>query len=166
MNIFAIDRDPVLSARHSVDLHTVKMVLESAQMLANCFTPEQLASSECPRTKTGTVRRYCHFNHPCSKWVRLSKDNMRWLIAHALELDVERMARFKSSTPHFAVSFIYWVQDNINLSTTPDGKLTEFAQAMPEEYKCEDSVEAYKNLYKYGKVHLHSWKRNKPDWLV
>ena len=166
MNIFAIDRDPGVAARHLVDLHTVKMVLESAQMLANCFTPEQLASPECPRTKAGTVRKYCHFNHPSSKWVRKSKDNMRWLIDHALQMDKERMERFASAEPHFSVSFIYWVQANIDKSTTPDGPITEFAQAMPVEYKCEDSIEAYRQLYKYGKVHLHNWKRNKPDWIL
>lgn len=165
MNIFAIDRDPNIAAIHLVDLHTVKMVLESAQMLANCFTPTQLADPGCPRTSTGTVRKYCHFNHPCSKWVRKSKDNMRWLIAHALQMDKERMVRFNSPNPHFAVSFIYWVRDNMDNSTTPSGAITEFAQAMPDEYKCEDSIEAYRNLYKYGKVHLHSWKRNKPEWI-
>jgi len=33
MNIFYIDRDPVIAAQMSCDKHVVKMILESAQML-------------------------------------------------------------------------------------------------------------------------------------
>lgn len=188
MNIFCIDRCPVVAARHLVDTHCVKMVLESAQMLANCFTHEQLASAGCPRTQAGTVRKYSHYNHPCSKWVRVSRENMRWLYSHAVAMDMERITRTMmrvnehqtlreegkeynedivdiSPVPHFCMPFIHWVLANINESIVPEGPLTEFAQAMPDEYKCEDSVHAYRNFYKTGKAHLHVWTRNKPTWI-
>ncbi len=180
MNIFAIDRDPVIAARHAVDSHVSKMVLESAQMLANCFSPEQLASASCPRTLTGTVRKYSYYKHPCSIWVRQNRSNMRWLITHALALEEERVARAwikharktdkvkEGASPkleHFSLSFIQWVSDNVDNSLVPEGELTEFAQAMPDEFKCEDSVAAYRNLYRHGKAHLHQWTRNCPDWL-
>lgn len=188
MNIFAIYRCPVTSARHLVDSHVVKMVLESAQMLANCFSHEQLASETCPRTQAGTVRKYAHYNHPCSKWVRVSRDNMRWLCDHALALDEERIERslirskqhldlkeqgkpYKKAiadskpVPHHCIPFIHWVLNNLDNSLIPEGLITEFAQAMPDEYKCLDSVEAYRNFYIKGKQHLHTWTRNKPDWI-
>jgi len=188
MNIFAIYRCPVTSARHLVDSHVVKMVLESAQMLANCFTPEQLAGADCPRTKAGTVRKYSYYNHTCSKWVRVSQENMRWLCRHARAMDVERIQRatiriqeqrqlrdrglpyseaIANSTPvpHHSISFINWVVANFPRSLIPEGPLTEFAQAMPDEFKCADSVQAYRNLYTIGKKHLHIWTRNKPDWI-
>jgi len=165
MNIFALDLSPLVSAKHLVDRHTVKMPLESAQMLANCFSPEILASDDCPRTSSGTVRKHCHFNHPCSKWVRESRGNMEWLISHAEAIDVERVTRY-SSKAHFVMPFIEWCFYNISNSNVPDGKLTEFAMAMPDEYKVEgDPHQSYKNYYKFGKVHLHDWKRNKPDWI-
>jgi hypothetical protein len=164
MNIFAIDRNPSIAAKHLVDAHCVKMVLESAQMLANCFSLNMLASPDCPRTLNGKIRKYSYVNHPCSKWVRLSKSNMLWLIEHAIELDNERVARFRSK-PHFSLKFIIWCRDNINLSIVPDGVLTEFAQAIPVEYKHNDSVVAYRNFYRHGKKHLHNWKRNKPEWI-
>lgn len=189
MNIFAIYRCPVESARHLVDSHVVKMVLEAAQMLANCFSPEQLASASCPRTQAGTVRKYAHYNHPCSKWVRASRDNMRWLCYHALALDDERLERAKIKIqeqlqlkkngmafnkavavrtvgPHHCIPFIHWVILNLHLSLVSEGALTEFAQAMPDEFKCADSVQAYRNLYINGKSHLHKWTRNKPDWIT
>lgn len=178
MNIFAIDRDPAVAARHAVDSHTSKMVLESAQMLANCFSKEQLASESCPRTQSGTIRKYSYYNHPCSKWVRESRKNMAWLIEHAFALEEERAARLilritasgkkqteEHSAPHFSLPFIQWVKDNLSSSIVPEGELTEFAQAMPDEYKCVDSVQAYRNLYRHGKAHLHKWTRNKPDWI-
>lgn len=189
MNIFAIYRCPATAARHLVDSHVVKMVLESAQMLANCFSPELLAREDCPRTKAGTVRKYAHYNHPCSKWVRASKNNMLWLCEHALAMDVERIHRsnmkvqeqlqlkaegkpyskvIANSIPitHHCIPFIEWVIVNLGSSTIPDVPLTEFAQAMPDEFKCDDSVQAYRNLYINGKKHLHKWVRNKPDWIT
>lgn len=188
MNIFAIDRDPTIAAKHMVDSHVVKMVLESAQMLANCFSNEMLASPACPRTAKGEVRKHSYYNHPCSIWTRSSRQNMRWLCEHAIAADLERLSRAhlkriaqirlmllglpydkdvveRVPSTHFCLPFIYWALSNINLSVAPDVPLTEFAQAMPEQFKCEDSVEAYRNLYRVGKAHLHSWTRNKPDWL-
>lgn len=188
MNIFAIDRDPVIAAQHLVDTHVSKMVLESAQMLATCFTLERLAEEDCPRTQKGTPRIHGYYNHPCSKWVRISKKNMAWLGAHAIAMDLERIARafikklnneqlmkdgkpydkaLAKSTPmpHHSLSFIYWVLSHLDESVVPEGELTEFAQAMPDEFKCADSVEAYRKFYQDGKAHLHVWTRNKPEWL-
>jgi hypothetical protein len=164
------------------------MVLESAQMLANCFPPELLADKDCPRTKAGTVRKHSYYNHPCSKWVRSSRENMKWLITHALAMDLERIQRStlkaqehrklkEEGKPyekaiaklipvsHHCIPFINWVLVNLHLSTVPEGPLTAFAQAMPDEFKCEDAVQAYRNLYITGKKHLHKWTQNKPDWI-
>jgi len=188
VNIFAIYRCPETAAKHLVDSHVTKMVLESAQMLANCFTVEQLADAACPRTKAGTVRKHSYYNHPCSKWLRVSRNNMRWLCLHALAMDVERLQRTEIRireeltlkerglpynkdvadalpVPHYCIPFINWVIDNLQYSIVPEGSLTEFAQAMPDGFKCEDSVQAYRNFYITGKQHLHKWTQNKPDWI-
>lgn len=164
MNIFAIDRDPVVAAQHLVDSHCVKMTLESAQMLANCFNADLLSNLDCPKTITGRVRKHSYFNHPCSKWVRLNKSNMLWLINHAKAIDIERVARFKSKE-HFVIPFIDWCLKNIDNSNVLNGEITEFVQAMPDQFKNNDSVVAYRNFYKHGKSHLHKWIRNKPVWI-
>ena len=53
-----------------------------------------------------------------------------------------------------------------NLPNIEDISFTEPRQAMPDEYKEKDSVNAYRNYYFYGKTHLHSWKkRDEPEWL-
>ena len=38
MNIFVVDRDPIISARQLPDRHVTKMILESCQMLSIVFS--------------------------------------------------------------------------------------------------------------------------------
>ena len=42
--------------------------------------------------------------------------------------------------------------------------LTEFAQAMPDEYKNEDAVIAYRTYYLEDKWRIASWKFGSPNW--
>lgn len=172
MNIFVLDYNPVSAAIHMVDKHVMsKMIVESAQILSNCFTDEQLAHSSCPRTQKGTVRKHSYPNHPCCKWVQESKCNMWWLIHHANSLDIERMNRWLRNNhdgvcpAHFSMPFIDWCEINRKRSNVPDVPMTQFVQCMPDEYKNPDPVIAYRNYYSYGKKHLHKWTRNKPFWL-
>ena len=52
MNIFALDKDPVVAAQMSCDKHIVKMILESAQML--CTAKRVLDGTEyMDKTKNG-----------------------------------------------------------------------------------------------------------------
>lgn len=165
MNIFVIYSCPAKAAQHATDKHTVKMPLESGQMLANCFDPKRLADKDCPRTKKGTIRKHSYYNHPCSIWVRESRENMRWVIEWAKRLDEERMIRFNSEREHFTLSFIRWCENNIQESLVPEGRLTKFTQCMEDEFKHPDSIIAYRNYYRYDKALTHTWKRNKPGWI-
>ena len=51
---------------------------------------------------------------------------------------------------------------------TPDGELTSFAQAMPEEFKVPgDAVTAYRKYYIGAKSRFAKWKFTKiPDWYA
>lgn len=47
----------------------------------------------------------------------------------------------------------------------PDKGLTQFAQAMPDEYKNDDPIKAYQDYYVKAKNHLHKWtNRDIPSW--
>ena len=46
----------------------------------------------------------------------------------------------------------------------PDIGLTPFAQAMPDRYKNEDAVKAYRDYYLNEKYTFATWKTNVPDW--
>jgi hypothetical protein len=165
MNIFVIDQNPEVAAIHLVDRHVSKMILESSQIFSNCFTLERMSQPDCPKTKVGGSRKHSYPHHPCCIWATQSRENMRWLIRHAKAMDVERMERNGKKNPHFSMQFINWVEKNIEDSIVPEIPMTPFAQAMPEEYRNSDTIVAYRNYYKFGKKHLHQWKRNKPDWI-
>jgi hypothetical protein len=166
MNIFAIDKNPYISARHLVDKHVNKMITESAQILSNCFKLEDMSRDDCPRTQNNTPRKYSYPHHPCCIWAKQSKQNMIWLIEHSYGLNQERKERFNKNADHFSIDFIKWCHINIEKSIAPSVPMTSFAQAMPDEYKSSCAHCAYKNYYQHGKKHLHKWTRNKPKWIT
>ncbi len=50
-------------------------------------------------------------------------------------------------------------------STT--SSLTPFAQAMPDQYRCEDAVVAYRKYYLGEKARFAKWKHtNAPSWFT
>lgn len=168
MNIFAVHANPFIAASMLCNEHCNKMVLESAQMLANCFTLEQL--QDAPFTKTGNPRKHSYYNHPSSKWVRESKVNMRWLIDHAIELERQRILR--GFNPHFSYSFILWCKDNMHRSVVPDGKMTKLSIAINEEQNCRklpyfdslSTVDKYRHYYVLDKS-FATWKNSQqPEW--
>lgn len=169
MNIFCIDKDPIQSAKWLCDQHCNKMVLESAQMVANCFSPEVLESA--PKTKNGTTRKYSYWKHPCSIWARETIGNLSWLLRHSLAMEVERLDR--GFNPHFSAEFLHWAFENIDKSENDtSNEQTPFAIAISETMQCRqqpkfdsvDEVGKYRLYYKYDKP-FATWKQNKPLWI-
>lgn len=154
MNIFVLHDSPVASARLQCDKHVVKMVLESAQMLCAVF----------PNGDAPYKRAY--YNHPCTKWTRESLQNYEWHLKHAMELALEYNRRYDKIHKSFQV--IKWCSENYESLNLPDIGMTPFAQAMPDEYKHEDPVEAYRAFYEGEKMDFAKWDRSewvKPRWL-
>lgn len=151
MNIFILDKDPVEAAKMMCDKHVVKMVLETAQMLCAAF-PDNMA----PYSRT-------HYNHPCTVWSRVSVQNYEWLLKHGYALAFEYTARYGKI--HASQRIIEWCDDNYKTLDLPDIGLTPFAQAMPDMYKSDDPVEAYRKYYKGDKRAFAKWKYSStPDW--
>ena len=51
-------------------------------------------------------------------------------------------------------------------SNIPKGKLTPFAQAMPDQYKDNDPVIAYRQYYIGEKIKFAKWKNTEePEWF-
>jgi hypothetical protein len=146
MNIFILDEDPVLCARYHCDRHVVKMILESAQMMC---------------TAVGGPYKPTHINHPCNIWVRESIENFDWLYTMAIELGKEYTFRYGKI--HKSIDVIHKANDLRNL---PLINRTPFAQAMPDQYKDENAVKAYRNYYRFEKKDLLQYKnREPPRWL-
>ena len=173
MNIFCIDKDPIQSAKWLCDQHCNKMVLESAQMVANCFTLETLEKL-APKTQKGPARKHSYYKHPCSIWARETFGSLYWLLTHSLAMEVERLNRgFK---PHFSAEFLHWAYDKfLDADNIKEDSLeqTPFAIAISDTMKCRqdpnfessDEVGKYRLYYKYDKA-FATWKKNKPLWII
>ena len=150
MNIFVLHHDPQVAAEMMCDKHVVKMILETAQMLCTVIASHG----------HDTPYRPTHRKHPCTIWAGESQANWNWLVTHGLALCSEYTKRY--GKVHKSERVIKWCRDsNINLSCV---YLTPFAQAMPEEYKNECPVTAYRAYYRGEKAHFAKWKTQEPDW--
>lgn len=103
-----------------------------------------------------------HANHPCSVWARETDANYHWLYQLFDGCLREYQQRYgKTHSTSRLVEFLRQAPRNIKRS-----QLTPFAQAMPEEYKHEDPVEAYRRFYVGSKVRFAKWKNTPvPDWF-
>ena len=158
MNIFYFDECPIISAEAQPDKMLVKMPLETAQML--CTAHRELDGDEYADSN-GLYKR-AYWNHPCTIWARESFDNYRWLYKHFIALGDEYKHRY--GREHASITklkdALYFHPDNIE-----DKGLTPVAQAMPEEYKNENPIVAYRN-YCINEKHYAKWERgrDKPHW--
>tara|TARA_R100000353_G_scaffold25167_1_gene21571 strand:+ start:3379 stop:3906 length:528 start_codon:yes stop_codon:yes gene_type:complete len=167
MNIFVLDNDPVKAAQYMDDQRVSKMIIESGQMMRAALGRHGMTERDCRQfgilTKSGTPWRITHKNHPCTLWAGDSRTNFMWLATHALALCREFEQRYlkEHACRQPIMHMIDWM-DNI-----PEGDYTPFAQAMPDEYKHEDAVTAYRAYY-HSKVHSPGGVRYRhtspPDW--
>lgn len=198
MNIFILDNDPKENARYHVDKHASKMILEHAQMMCTAYRMSNGVLAKTI-TKTGKVKKHyilpnmgeydgmpaddrcfiywdSYINHPCTKWVRESIDNFYYLYDLTFYLNLEYRYRFNHNYNHLSFDVV----DNLPEPNICNIGLTPFAQAMPDEYKNENAVIAYRRYYVFEKSHLFSWskligedeegnlireKLPKPEWL-
>lgn len=160
MNIFFLDQNPQLAAQYQCDKHVVKMILESAQLLCTAHRLRPL--HEFPEK----FYKATHINHPCSIWTRKCLANYVWLALHAKYLCKEYTYRYNKI--HKSEEIIHWCLyygPNIPYRFVP----TEPAQAMPEQYKDEDVVTAYRNYYieyKMKNIQCRWTKRQPPEWIT
>ena len=163
MNIFVLDLDPQVAARMHCDKHIPKMCVEAAQMMASALRRHGATDEQMPLTKSGTPYKGGYHHHPCTVWAGESQENWMSLAHHAMQLCEEYYKRFNKM--HACTDPIYHM---IGLQKIiPNTELTPFAQAMPDEYKDDDPVVAYRAYYMSkmdspGGVHYRH--TSPPDW--
>ena len=157
MNIFVLDLNIITNVHYHCDKHVVKQCLESAQMLCTAI-----------RCTSGVdydwLYKPTHINHPCSIWARETLGNFWWLCEFGLKLCDEYTFRYgrvyKCRDIIINCSSAVYVTSIKNLEQTP------FTQAMPDEYKDDDIVTAYRQYFIGEKQHLANWtKRPVPYWF-
>ena len=154
MNLFILDLDPKLNAEYHCDSHCVKMILEGMQLICTTFHVRGITA---PYKKT-------HVNHPCAVFARQSRQNFDFVVDYVCALSSEYTYRYNKI--HKSSLLLDWVDSHRNELIFPCNEPTKFAQAMPEKYRNESVVEAYRAYYNGEKQHLFKWtKRVKPYWL-
>lgn len=177
MNIFYIDRDPIVAAQSLVDKHVVKMILESVQLLS---TAHRIIDGEMYQGKSKTGRNAkrwrlfdsreqilylaTHVNHPSAVWCRSSVENYNWLVEHLYAMMDEYTHRYgKVHKCHGELAYML---------QSPPFKLKEWdwtdpPPAMDAKYiVSNDSLTNYRNYYRIDKERMHKWtNRQTPEWI-
>jgi hypothetical protein len=173
MNIFVLDNDPIFAAYMHCDKHVPKMCVEAAQMMASALRRHGATDEQMPLTKAGTPYKGGYAHHPCTVWAGDSRDNFKWLALHAQGLLIEYEVRFgKMHACHGPIQIMFCMDYII-----PEGGRTQFALAMPDEYRPEaidgevvyhaypeHAVNAYRRYY--HSKQFAKWEKGTPapDW--
>ena len=189
MNIFVLDRDPVIAAQLQCDKHVVKMIVESAQMLSTAHrlldgtmheTKKYVAGSLPARWRKGKewllsnpekeakFYKAVHMHHPCTIWTMESIINYEWHHQHFDALCSEYTYRY--GKVHSSETLL--LEDLIDPpKNIPDVPMTQFKLAMKSTPECmypDDPVRSYQEFYqtKQGRFKMVWTKRNTPSWFV
>ena len=159
MNIFALDENPIYAAMYQCDKHVVKMTLETAQLLSSVHhmiaTPEHPAPSGIYATT--------HEHHPSTKWAAETSGNYMWLYVHFNALADEYTYRYGKTHKSWAKLRHQLWQPPRGINHAPR---TSFAQAMPDEYKHDDPVTAYRTYYVADKADFLKYSRRPAPWWL
>jgi len=142
------------------DKHVPKMCVEAAQMMASALRRHGATDEQMPLTKAGTPYKGGYAHHPCTVWAGDNRDNFTWLSFHALALSGEYKNRFgKTHACKVPIEQMVAMIDII-----PEGEQTPFALAMPDEYRDDDAVKAYRAYYHSKQFAKWEKFRSAPDW--
>lgn len=138
MNIFFLSFIPSVCAQMHGDLHLIKMILETAQLLSTTY---RWLHGQRPKLKTIKLRekleasdpvtfyddswiekcthecgkepyRMTHYNHGSCVWVRERQANFVWLAQLGVELCREKIIRLPNNKPHCAQPLLEWFLTN------------------------------------------------------
>lgn len=175
MNVFYLDSNPRRCAEFHCDKHTVKMIVEYAQLLSTAhrvcdgFESVQLTAANRKRKtwlltddREHTLYRATHINHPSAAWVRQSSNNYDWLYVLWWELMSEYTFRYNKR--HACEKLIKPLKRLPYKITS--GPFTQPPPAMPDYCKVPgDSIQSYRNYYINEKASFAKWKRETPNWF-
>ena len=151
MNLFYLDRNISRAVYYHCDKHIVKMCLETAQILCTSLRRHGLSAPY----------RSTHEKHPTVLWAGDSIQHYRWVRRFGLALCTEYTWRYKKQ--HASEIVIK------SLPTTPpllDIGWCDPPQAMPDNFKHNDVVKAYRCFYRAEKSKFANWtKRPVPHFM-
>ena len=180
MNIFYLDKDPVVAAQLQCDKHVVKMIVESAQMLSTAHrlldgveTKRQSLSGRMgkywalPDARETLLYKAVHMAHPCTVWTMQSNNNYTWHWIHFDALCKEYTHRYGK---------VHKTDENLrmalrelprNIEVAPFCALPLAMGAAPECRDVNDRIGSYRKFYqtKQARFKMAWTKREVPDWF-
>jgi len=166
MNIFFLSEEPNEAAKMACDRHSIKMILESAQMLSSVLRQhgyDEKTHEDLDSRFEKWIYGITHAKHPSTIWSGKTRANFDWLLEHALALCREYTARYGKF--HKSEEILYRCGDLRDF--IPEGSLTVPPKCMGLEYKVgtsnwADVVSSYRKYYRLGKNYMN--KGNGPQW--
>jgi hypothetical protein len=155
MNIFYLDKSPIVSAKAMTNKHVVKMILETAQLMS---TAHHVLDGDNLIVNRNRIYKKTHVNHPSAIWVRESIGNYLWTRDHLYALLQEYAIRFnKSVNDHktydvFTNLFYPPLHINSNFDTTP----MRIAITDTKHHVPNNPIASYRNYYIAEKLKLDS----------
>jgi len=152
VNIFFLDYDPQQAAQYHCNVHVLKMIIETAQLLSTAhwmLNPEE-TQNYVDKTENEYIYNKTHVNHPCAIWVRENSANYSWAVDLGLALLNEYYYRYEKSQ-HATAPKTQWLAKHYPVDIEKRDTITKPALAMPDEYKDPNPVIAYRKYYIYGK---------------
>ena len=167
MNIFFLDTDTKQCAKYHCDKHVVKMILEYCQLLSTAH--RVLDEGELDPWMDEALYKTTHKNHPSSVWVRQNARNYQYVFDLLFSLSQEYKARYgKSHASWQKLRFaLCMYPKNIPLDNIKEPlNLDQAPQCMPDEYKDQSTIQAYRNYYNGGKAYMAKWSKSvTPEWF-
>ena len=103
-----------------------------------------------------------HLNHPSTKWSTSGRLQYMWHLELTKAMLIEYTRRYGKRHGVETIMDLLSVAPN-NIS---DIEWTEPTLAMPDEYKSNDHIQAYRNFYVGEKYSFASWKNTQtPNWF-
>ena len=157
MNIFYVHKEADKCAQYHCDKHTIKMILEYAQLLS---TAHHILDGK----PAINCYKKTHTNHPSAVWARKNASNYKWLWHLLLNLCKEYTKRYDKihKTQHSGI-----VKALIKLpKNIAEGEFTQPPQCMPDYCKDNtDAITGYRNYYIKEKSYMAKWKNTPiPTW--
>ena len=137
MNIFHLDKNPKICAEYHCDKHVVKMILETAQMLSTAYRKKFGDNDDLYKT--------AYPKHPMTIWVGDSGDNFFWSVQLLDQLLYQYTVRYKKV--HKTIKISNLLHSKHKLWHTWKTEFTRPPLCMPDEYKCDDYIQSYRNYY-------------------
>lgn len=156
MNVFYLDECPLKCADMHCHVHQNKMIIEYAQLLS---TAHHVLDGDA---SIDGLYKLTHRNHPSAVWVRESSDHYDYVYELWVHLCINYTKRTgKTHATEKRLGDVIGRWPNNMSASVP---FTEPTQCMPDEYKHDDTVTAYRQ---YMKAKLNEWQnREKPIKVI